>query len=233
MHIMVDIETLSPESTGRILQVSAIAFELNGKVQDPHELLQYEDRWFDAVIRPYPTGHEDARTMQWWASDEPAAAKKLLDARPQEALTSALMRFSAFARHWLGKRGGVWAKPPQFDLRILRATYEAFGYPAPWHYRQEHDLRTLVWVARKVPQVYFQVPSTAGAGLVPHYGLHDAVEQAVLAQAAHRALTLTAAARSRERRATLALSKREKTHESQEARGEGSGDEGSGDGAES
>jgi hypothetical protein len=98
---------------------------------------------------------------------------------------------------WLGKRGKMWALPPQFDLRIIRGNYAwaASHVPVPWHYSQEHDLRTLLWLATKLPQANFKAPSMEGKGLIPHFALHDAAKQAVLAQAAYRALTLTGAQR--------------------------------------
>jgi hypothetical protein len=209
MHIMTDIETLGSQDGAQIIQLSAVAFELNGTVLEPHELLQYDDRWFDACILPYAGGSETSN-MAFWAGAEARAAKARIEVQPQVEIADALRRFAAFVQRWLGKRGCMWAKPPQFDLRVLRGNYGWEGFtPTPWHFSQEKDLGSLVWAARKVPRVNFKVPDMGGAGLIKHYALHDAVEQAVVAQAAFRSLVYSAAQRSADRSAMLATQQQE------------------------
>lgn len=202
MHISVDIETLGSRDDAQILQLSAVAFELNGGVCEPHELLQHEDRWFDATIAPY-NGTRDADNEAFWAKAEQAAALARIRERPPVYIGHALEQFSKFVKSVLGKRGKMWALPPQFDLRIVRGNYKFTPFEVPWHYSQEHDLRTLLWTAAKVPQPNFRAPDMTDKGLLKHFGLHDAARQAVLAQAAYRALTLTGAQLVEERRAML------------------------------
>lgn len=208
MHIMTDIEMLSSADTAQILQISAVAFELNGTVLEPHELMQYDDRWFDACILPY-YGTVDARNAQFWQGPEAQQALQRIEAQPQIHIDEALGRFSAFVGRWLGKRGFMWAKPPSMDLRIIRGAYREAKLEKPWRNGQEKDLTTLIWAARKVPRTNFKVPVMAGAGLIPHYALHDAVEQAVVAQAAFRSLTYFTAQRSADRNAMLAAEQQE------------------------
>jgi hypothetical protein len=180
MHISIDIETLAPTDKAQIIQISAVAFELNGAVCEPHELLQFEDRWLNIYLKDYE-GDRDPKTLAWWSEPEQADGKR-------EAMTT----LAAFCELWLGKRGKLWALPPTFDLRILRGFYGAFR--VPWHYTQEFDLRTLLWMAEKVPGV--KAPSFEGKGLVKHFALHDAARQATLAQVAYRALIMSGNARA-------------------------------------
>jgi hypothetical protein len=215
MHIMTDIETFGAQDDAQILQISAVAFELNETVLEPHELLQYDDRWFDAVIEPY-AGKTLAGNLKFWSEAGEAsghdahAARTRIMTQPRVSLYGALERFSAFVGHWLGKRGCMWAKPPQFDLRILRGNYVAqTSLAPPWHFSQEKDLSTLLWAARKVPRVNFRVPDMTQAGLVHHYALHDAVGQAVVAQAAYRSLAQFTAQRIADRGAMLAAQQKE------------------------
>jgi hypothetical protein len=209
MHIMADIETFGSQTHAQILQISAVAFELNETVLEPHELLQYDDRWFDACIVPY-TACTEPGNLQFWTSDEAAAASERIARQPKVEIIDALSRFSAFVGRWLGKRGCMWAKPPQFDLRILRGNFDCeTTIAAPWHFSQEKDLGTLLWAARKVPRVNFRVPDMAGAGFVKHYALHDAVQQAVVAQAAYRSLAHFTADRIAARNAMLGTQQRE------------------------
>ena len=195
MHCMVDIEVAGSTDRGLLMQLSAVAFELGGGVCEPHELLQGDDRWFDAVIEPYTGGEVGRSNMKFWTAPEQAEAKAHIDAQPKIAIKAALASFSKFVDLWLGKRGKMWALPPQFDLRIIRGSYDMFKQKVPWHYSQEHDLRTLLWLATKLPQANFRAPDMEGKGLIKHYALHDAARQATLAQAAYRALTLTGAQR--------------------------------------
>jgi hypothetical protein len=88
-------------------------------------------------------------------------------------------------------------------LRLLRDAYELAGIDCPWHYSHEHDVRTLIYTAKQVPLSGFKAPSVAGAKLLPHYALHDAVEQAVICQAAFRSLTSFASKRFVAQRDTL------------------------------
>jgi hypothetical protein len=208
MHIMTDIEMYSSLDTAEIIQISAVAFELNGTVLEPHELLQYDDRWFDACITPY-YGARDQSNIDFWNSPAAAPAAARIALQPAAQIDDALTRFNAFVGRWLGKRGFVWAKPPSMDLRILRGAYREAKIEKPWRNGQEKDLTTLIWAARKVPKTNFKIPSLAGAGLVPHYALHDAVEQAVVAQAAFRSLAHFTAQRSADRNAMLAAEQEE------------------------
>ncbi len=194
MHISTDIETYGSGDDAQILQISAVAFELNGTVRDPHELLQYDDRWFDAVIEPY-YGSRDASNVNFWAGQEAATALERISVQPRISIDTALDRFSAFVGHWLGKRGSIWAKPTTFDLRILRGAYREAKKKTPWEWDQQQELRTLLWAAKKVPRPNFRVPDMSTTGFIKHYALHDCVIQAIQAQAAFRALSLTAAQR--------------------------------------
>lgn len=203
MHVMADIETFGSRDDAQIMQLSAVAFELNGSVCEPHELLQYEDRWFDAAIAPYD-GSRDASNGAFWADPEQAEAFARIQAQPQVYIGRALERFSTFVGDVLGKRGRIWALPPTFDLRIIRGNYKLTPFEVPWRYSQEHDLRTLLWMAAKMPQANVKAPDMTDKGLIKHYALHDAVVQATKAQAAYRALTLTGAQLVEERRAILA-----------------------------
>lgn len=192
MHLMLDLETFGSGDDAQILQISAVAYELNGVVLDPHELLQYDDRWFDAVVEPY-YGGRDASNVAFWGGLEAATALERINMQPRTSIDAALDKFTAFVGRWLGKRGSIWAKPTTFDLRILRGAYREAKKKTPWEWTQEQELRTLLWAAKKVPRTNFRVPDMSTTGFVQHYALHDCVTQAIQAQAAFRALSLTAA----------------------------------------
>jgi hypothetical protein len=196
---MLDVETLGPPPYGRLLQIGAVGFDFN-KVLEPHELLQRNLLIFDMIIDtdvggegtgPYLSATTtDNDTVAWWLKPEQRAAYDAINlsngrGTPLECLT----QFSGWVSRNLGKKARVWAKPPLFDIQILRHSFKAVGLECPWQHRQEACLRTLLWAANHVLPQEFRVPSVMAAGLIRHYGLHDAAQQATLAQSAMRAIT--------------------------------------------
>jgi hypothetical protein len=194
-----------------ILQISAVAFDMDGKVNDPHELMQTEDCWFDAIIPGWPD-HVDLDAVQWWAMPMQDEARRSLIKGAEERgeeLGTALDRFSRFVRTRLGKKGGHWANPPGFDLGTIRAHYSQLRRPTPWGHRHERCMRTLMSLAKglapgKLPDM--GDAARASMGLIRHNGLHDAAAQAGLVQAAYRAVGLRAGDYARTSQSTASAS---------------------------
>lgn len=192
MEVMTDIEIYSDGNGHRVFQLSSVAFDLDGRVNAPHELLQGEDCCFDEVTTTYPFPIEQS-TIEWWARPEQAHAALILNNASREdesALPEMLERYSYFLRNRLGSRGGHWANPPAFDLKIVRDLYDYAGYRPPWKYSQQRDMRTIMELARRLSPA--KRPAIDETGLTKHVGLHDAVRQAVLVQAAYKVLGLSA-----------------------------------------
>src|ERR1039458_1864266 len=61
IEIMVDVESLGPPPSGRLLQIGAVGFDFN-QVLEPHELLQRNLLIFDMVV---DTDHASADTAQF------------------------------------------------------------------------------------------------------------------------------------------------------------------------
>lgn len=216
MQVMTDIECYGDAEDKRVLQLSAVAFDLDGRVSDPHELLQTEDCWFDGVVEwdvsdfdsepaNFPVNRD---TVEWWASPPQEAARVLLlkavEERAAPSIQDLLARFSKFVVARAGKKGGMWALPPTYDLKVLRDLYEYELMPVPWHYRQERCARTALEMSRRLATV--KGPDMNTVGLVQHNGLHDAARQAVLVQAAYRAVGLSAGDYARAAREPASLS---------------------------
>lgn len=197
MHVMCDIETLGTGRNARIIQIGAVGFDFNEGVLEAHELLQMNERCFNMRVALYPGATEDAGAQSFWADPAHGEALTEIQRMPEHPLPVVLTKLSRFLTEWLGKRGKLWAKPPQFDLRIISEAYALAGIERPWHHRHEHDLRTLLYLAKQVPLTGFKAPDISGAKLVAHYALHDAVEQAVVCQAAYRSLSHYAALRAK------------------------------------
>ena len=203
---MVDVEALGSGKNGRLIQLGAVGFDFNEGVLEVHELLQMEDRCFNMRVALYPGAVEEPSNVAFWLDPKQAPAHTEIMRMEEHPLPEVLTKFSKFLKEWLGTRGKLWAKPPQFDLRLIDDAYTLAGIPRPWEYRHEHDLRTLLYIARQVPLSGFKAPDVSNAKLVPHYALHDAVEQAVIAQAAYRSLSHFAGVRHAKTRDRLSSS---------------------------
>jgi DNA polymerase III epsilon subunit-like protein len=196
MQVMIDVETLGSGKNGRVIQIGAVGFDFNEGVLEVHELLQMEDRCFNMRIAPYAGATEETGNHEFWDDPKQAPALTEIQRMDEVPLAEVLAKFSKFMKGWLGTRGKVWAKPPQYDLRLISDAYDLAGIERPWHYRHEHDLRTLMYIARQVPLSGFKAPDVTHSKLIPHFALHDAVEQAVICQAAYRSLSHFAGVRS-------------------------------------
>lgn len=192
-HVMVDIETLGMPPKGALLQIGACMFDPY-RAQDTEELVV--DSFLVSVRRGYYEGMRDdtwavePRTVEWWGEQSEAAQEGLmlnLVSSPREALVrfTEWLTASNFVREAKNSQtvAQVWANPPTFDLAILNYAFDACDLQRPWHYRQEKDARTLMWLGQNIPNMRQGFAALLN-GLVPHRGDHDAIRQALYVQRA-------------------------------------------------
>lgn len=193
MELSIDVETWATSNDAALFQIGAVAFDFNDTLEC-HEHLQRDTLVFSGTIEPfveYAGVKYSAETQAWWHhADQAHALSSVLEMPDRGSAKEILEKFAAWVPRNLGKRARVWAKPPGFDLKILRHNFEVFGIKCPWDHRQEACVRTITWAAQHVLGVEFRVPSIDGAGLIKHNALHDAAQQATVTQAALRALIL-------------------------------------------
>lgn len=157
-HIMIDIETMGTNVKAPVLSIGACAFsEEGGILNEFHYGLDLGEQ--------IQAGREvEGSTIYWWLSQSKEAQNQLLNIE-RGAVGDA---YSAFLQ-WLDSQGGydtVWAKPPSFDLVILKSL---FGRE-PWDYWKTRDLRTLLHITDS-PKLEFKGTS--------HNALDDAKHQAL------------------------------------------------------
>lgn len=192
-HVMLDIETLGMPPKGALLQIGACMFDPY-RAQDTEELVV--DSFLVSVRRGYYDGMRDdtwavePRTVQWWGEQSEEAQEGLmlnLVSSPREALVrfSEWLTANDFTREAKNSQdvAQVWANPPTFDLAILNYAFDACDLKRPWHYRQEKDARTLMWLGQNIPNMGQGFTELLN-GLVPHRGDHDAIRQALYVQRA-------------------------------------------------
>lgn len=162
MQVMVDIEALGHAPTGALLSIGALRFDSDkGSVH-------LDDAFHMNVLAQ--TAQQigmsvDASTCMWWIRQNDKARKALFEPTPQH-IRNVLKSF----KNWYGDSEEVWAHA--FDFKILGSAYQAAEMRAPWHYRDERDLRTLYKLAGGRPDM-------RGFGGAKHHPLHDAYRQAL------------------------------------------------------
>lgn len=154
-HVMLDLETLSTRTDAAIVQIAAIAFDIETGELGPRFSAYVRE---DAVIGQ-AVGHVDLRTVGWWLQQKQAATlgSALTDEDMYLPLAEAL---GAFAEWWEQGTDDVeqtciealWAHGATFDIPILQTAFEVrcpevYEGKVPWHYRAPRDTRTLFAVA--------------------------------------------------------------------------------------
>jgi hypothetical protein len=169
MDVMLDIETMGTRPGCPIAAIGAVKFDLNtGEIHEDHFSVSIE---LDGQV------NFEGRTVEWWLKQSDAARKALLGGQRVQ-LSVALELFKEWYK---ADPAGecVWGNGATFDNAILRDAYEEISYglsTAPWHWRDDRDVRTLVHLARKAG-VKRQL-STENDPLTKHVAVADAIHQA-------------------------------------------------------
>lgn len=175
VDVMVDLETLSVESNTQLLQVSALAFDIdNGQ-----ELFT-----FDHVI---DISHEKAMqvsgsTLAWWLKTDKDLMATLVQRGIEggEDEATVLKQFSLFFETLKKIYPGVpiylWGNGINFDNRILREKMD----PYPISYQNDRDVRTLVDIYCTISgkDYYHYLKPKFLAGKTAHNALDDCRAQA-------------------------------------------------------
>ncbi len=180
MHVMINLETLGTRPNAVVIQIGAVLFEpvsggkvLNGKAFDRHVLVQ------DG------SGTIDHGTLCFWLAEKSAARMGKALSERAVFLGRALEELVAWPMetHGLSWEAveGVWAKPADFDLPILKSAFAQFGMDVPWDRRTTRCVNTLFSLVGGTPEVDW-------TGLIHHDARDDAVGQAMQVQKAMAAL---------------------------------------------
>lgn len=178
-HFMLDLETLGSGTNGAIVTIGCVAF-------DPHQGVIDANGFYARVAFDSPHfGLIDASNVAFWFDQVKEAQ--------EEAMSQKLERWPLKAcltmlDDWLIMKGAVgitpfdiifndkarlWAKPPEYDVRLLRDAYARVDQRFPFHWRATRDMRTLL----EVGQLLNMDGATPMVG-TKHNALDDAVHQA-------------------------------------------------------
>jgi hypothetical protein len=159
--ISLDLETASVAPTAAITQIG-IAVAINNEIREDLGLnLKIITSDYDGAYKGLFDINLD--TMIWWARQSPEAFNaafghpnphNIPDVNDDRLpLPAALAVLTDEIKKLPGKKR-VWAKPPTFDIAILRHAYKVVGRKCPFHFREERCLKTILDLTPKDASIH-------------------------------------------------------------------------------
>lgn len=146
IHVMLDLETFGNKTNPAIIQIAAVAFNLDGTLIENGE--------FNVLINPSSCVKRglkvDQDTVTWWLKQDKSVvekvfAKSIIDGSDLE---DALGMFSMYLSNLRNKSDDgeirVWGNGIYSDNKWLGSAYEACNMNDPIRHWQHSDVRTIV-----------------------------------------------------------------------------------------
>jgi hypothetical protein len=135
-HVMIDLETMGNKNRAAICTIGAIEFDISSGVKgrEFYEKIDLQS-CLDLGLQI------DGSTVRWWMGQPDQARNEIIqDGRNIHQVLFKLNHW--FAACHPGYQ--VWGNGSSFDLVILESAFEAVGQQAPWDFRNERDVRTML-----------------------------------------------------------------------------------------
>lgn len=174
LAVMIDLETLGNGHNAVISTFAAVLFDL----QTGAVMSQFYHR-IDAQSCVSMGMEFDASTINFWLSQGKEATHEIT-CDPRKHISEVLVAFSEWC-NGLPKDTTIWSNGIHFDLVILKSAYIMCMLNAPWDFRNERDVRTLVAFAPDIKKV---IPFTG----VKHHALHDCIYQSLYCSVIYNAI---------------------------------------------
>jgi len=145
-HGMIDLETLGVEPDSVVMTLGAIKFDPFSD-SEPHSPLyvrgdvEEQTEQFTRTI--------DDNTLAWWSKQPEEIQAEAFGEHADRTLVQEMLRA---LNKWCVGLDYIWCQGPTFDFVILQHLYKQAEKPAPWHYWQIRDSRTLFAMMPKDPR---------------------------------------------------------------------------------
>ncbi|WP_205936717.1 exonuclease [Escherichia coli] len=140
-HLMIDLKTMGKNPDAPIISIGAIFFDPQTGDMGPE---------FSKTIDLETAGGVIDRDVikRWLKQSREAQSAIMTDEIP---LDDALLQL----REFIDENSGeffvqVWGNGANFDITILRRSYERQGIPCPWRYYNDRDVRTIVELGKAI-----------------------------------------------------------------------------------
>lgn len=167
--VMIDFETLGTSPSSAIISMGAVRFNLDSNEIDDCGF--YASISIDSNLEAGRT--IDESTLIWWMRQGKEAQRVFTE--PKMTLEVALSEFY----DWFGNMDNnirVWSNGADFDIPMLAHAVRQFGRELPWKFWNHRCFRTF----KSLPAAKYAEKSLPK---VEHNALHDAIAQALHAQA--------------------------------------------------
>lgn len=165
---MLDLETLGTKSDAAILSIGATVFDLNSGITK-NSFYQIVD-----LQSSIDNGRVEAGTLKWWLNQSKRAQFIFFD-DTAKILADALQGLSSFIKNNTNESVQVWSNGASFDIAILSNAYRNNNIQLPWNFRNERDVRTIVYLAKEIKNI--DVTKSLTFSGEKHNALDDAIHQ--------------------------------------------------------
>lgn len=147
IDVMVDIETLGTKIDSTILQISAIAFD----IESGRHISQFNQI---ADISKNADMNVDGATIKWWLNTDKDLLHLLVNAGTisSDEIVENFYNWitqAFFSRLENRENVYLWGNGILFDNKIIQHQMNAIGLKYPIYYRNDRDVRTIVELASK------------------------------------------------------------------------------------
>lgn len=144
IDIMVDLETLGLNSDSQVMQISAVSFDITGKVYDIEVFNQYINI-FDKLFQ---FNKVDLNTVDWWIKTDVDLFMGIIEKckNSDKNEYEVLEEFKDYINNFYKEYENVylWSNGISFDIKILKDKMNSYGINLPIKYNSERDVRTIV-----------------------------------------------------------------------------------------
>lgn len=141
--VIVDLETLGTRPGFIIMEIAAVAFNINDPVDKALGTFSSKISITDSIKKGFLIS---PNTMEWWVRTNNERLLQYLD--DDTPLNKTLIDFWGWMETYPVSR--VWGNSARFDLGILDEYYHREGLDYPWSHLNEADLRTLAHFRPKI-----------------------------------------------------------------------------------
>lgn len=155
LNITIDLETASLKSTAAIIQIAAVAWDINAKTMKKRPTI-YDNDDNPFVFNEYCNltscivgGFDfDPDTIKWWSNQSDEAKEALVDANfTLKPIKELVLSFFDWIRRIQTELHAdeviIWSQGTDVDITILRTVSQMLGIKdLPWEYNNVRDCRT-------------------------------------------------------------------------------------------
>ncbi|AUR95657.1 ribonuclease H-like domain protein [Vibrio phage 1.210.O._10N.222.52.C2] len=154
IFVMLDLETLGNRINPVIVQISAVAFTLEGgSVSEEFNVLVDRESCENVGLET------NESTLQWWSEQSKEAKSIVFDnSKDRLGIRNALQHFDRYLKslkHY-GDNVYLWGNGIRADNVWLLSAYKAIGAEDPISYNQDLDYRTLHYLSKKKTGIDFK-----------------------------------------------------------------------------